>query len=69
MHEIGEVREFATGFMVAVEASPGVCKAAMQTEQRVWDGAQWCAVGTRECAAILNRVCQSSLARTEPVAA
>lgn len=58
MNEIGEVREFATGCLISKETAPGVCQAVMQTEQRVWDGNQWCALGTPECAAVMMRVSQ-----------
>lgn len=41
---VGEVREFATGFMVAVAAdgfSPGSFTAKMQTVQKLWNGEAW----------------------------
>jgi hypothetical protein len=40
MPEIGEVREFATGFIVSVSplGGPGFSEARMQTVQKIWTG-------------------------------
>lgn len=53
MPELGEVREFATGFAESVSVAPGVYMGRMQTVQKIWTGHKWAAHGTIEAAATL----------------
>ena len=68
MPYFGEVREFATGRVIAEMASLGAKHPKppfIETTQHVWTGSEWAARGTYACAKVLQAIRDDKLAEAQ----